>query len=37
MKFSGNMCLIIILKVSIKQDFTVSSEGTFLENPTESN
>ena len=33
MKFSGNMCLNIILKVIKNQGFTVSLEDTFFEKP----
>ena len=33
MKFSGNMCLDIILKVTKNQGFTSSLEDTFFENP----
>ena len=33
MKFSGNMCLDIILKVTKNQGFTFSLEDTFFENP----
>ena len=31
MKFSGDLCLKITLKVTKKQDFTLSSEDTFFE------
>ena len=33
MKFSGKMCLMIILKVTKKQGFTLSLEDTFFEKP----
>ena len=33
MKFSGNMCLMIILKVTKNQVFTSSQEKTVLEKP----
>ena len=33
MKFLGNMCFKIILKVAKNQGFTLSLEGTFLEKP----
>ena len=33
MKFSDKMWLMIMLKVTKKQDFTLSSEDTFLEKP----
>ena len=33
MKFSGKMCLVIILKVTKNQDFTFSLENTFFEKP----
>ena len=33
MKFSGKMCLMIILKVTKDQGFTLSLEDTFFENP----
>ena len=33
MKFSGKMCLMIILKVTEDQGFTLSLEDTFFENP----
>ena len=33
MKFSGKMCLMIILKVTKKQSFTISLEDTFFEKP----
>ena len=32
MKFSGNICLMIILKATENQGFTFSLENTFLEN-----
>ena len=35
MKFSGNMCLKIILKVTKNQGFTFSLEDTFFEKPQE--
>ena len=35
MKFSGKMCLMIILKVTENQDFTLSLEDTFFEKPLE--
>ena len=33
MKFSGMMCIMIILKVTKNQGFTLSLDDTFLENP----
>ena len=33
MKFSGKMCLMIILKVTKNQGLTVSSDDTFFEKP----
>ena len=33
MKFSGKMCLMIILKVTENQDFTLSLEDKFFEKP----
>ena len=33
MKFSGKMCLKIILKVTKNQGFTLSLEDTFFEKP----
>ena len=33
MKFSGKMCLMIILKVTKNQGFTLRLEDTFLEKP----
>ena len=33
MKFSGKMCLMIILKVTKNQGFTLSLEDTFFEKP----
>ena len=33
MKFPGNMWLMIILKITKKQGFTLSSEATFFEKP----
>ena len=33
MKFSGKMCLKIMLKVTKKQNFTLSLEDTFFEKP----
>ena len=33
MKFSGKMCLLILLKVTKNQGFTLSSEDTFFEKP----
>ena len=33
MKFSGKMCLKIILKVTKNQGFTLSIEGRFFEKP----
>ena len=33
MKFSGKMCLMIILKVTKKQGFTLPLEDTFFEKP----
>ena len=33
MKFSGKMCLKIILKITKNQDFTLSTEDTFFEKP----
>ena len=33
MKFSGKMSLMIVLKVTKKQSFTLSLEDTFLEKP----
>ena len=33
MKFSGKMCLKIVLKVTKSQGFTLSLEDTFLEKP----
>ena len=33
MKFSGKMCLMIILKVTKKQGFTLSLEDTLFEKP----
>ena len=36
MKFSGKMCLKIILKVTKNQAFTLSLEDTFFEKPQES-
>ena len=35
MKFSGKMCLKIILKATKNQGFTLSLEDTFLEKPQE--
>ena len=35
MKFSGKMCLMIMLKVTKKQDFNSSLENTALEKPQE--
>ena len=35
MKFSGKMCLMIILKVTKNQDFTISVENTILEKTKE--
>ena len=35
MKFSGKMCLMIILKVTKKQGFTLSLEDTFFEKQQE--
>ena len=33
MKFSGKMCLMIIIKVTKNHGFTLSLEDTFLEKP----
>ena len=33
MKFSGKICLMIILKVTKNQGFTLSLEDTFFEKP----
>ena len=35
MKFSGKMCLKVILKVTKNQGFTLSLEDTFFEKPQE--
>ena len=35
MKFSGTMCLMIILKFTKNQGFTLSVEDTFFEKPQE--
>ena len=37
MKFSGKICLKIILKVTKKQGFTLSLEDIFFEKPSNSN
>ena len=34
MKFSGKMCLKIVLKVTTNQGFTISLEDTFFRNTT---